>query len=94
MLTDLQRFLDRPVGQMSVRELLFVGVVAGIAIIVVGKIRRYRLRRGLAAHTVEMRCPECQWHGRAGRYVRRCPKCGSDAIQASHPGEPTEGAKR
>ncbi len=85
MLIQLQHFLDRPVGQMSVRELILVGTVAGIAIIVVGKVRRYRLRRGLAAHTVEMRCPECQWRGRAGRYVRRCPKCGSAAIQAIQP---------
>jgi hypothetical protein len=85
MLNKLQHFLDRPVGQMSVRELLFVGVVAGIAIIVVGKVRRYRLRQGLAAHTVEMRCPDCQWRGRAGRYVRRCPKCGGAAIQAVNP---------
>jgi len=81
VLTKLEQFLDRPVGQMSLRELLLVGVVAGIAIIVVGKIRRYRLRQGLSAHTVEVRCTECQWRGRAGRYVRRCPKCGSHAIQ-------------
>jgi len=85
MLNKLQHFLDRPVGQMSVRELILVGVVAGIAIIVVGKVRRYRLRQGLAAHTVEMRCPDCHWHGRAGRYVRRCPKCGGAAIQAVNP---------
>jgi len=85
MLNKLQHFLDRPVGQMSVRELILVGVVAGIAIIVVGKVRRYRLRQGLAAHTVEMRCPDCHWRGRAGRYVRRCPKCGSGAIQAIQP---------
>ncbi|NCO58650.1 MAG: hypothetical protein GW783_10850 [Deltaproteobacteria bacterium] len=90
MLTRLQTFLDRPVGQMSVRELLLVGVVAAIAIIVVGKVRRHRLRQGLAAHTVEVRCLDCQWRGRAGRYVRRCPKCGSAAIQTATP----EGGKR
>ncbi len=87
MLTRLQHFLDRPVGQMSLRELLLVGVVAGIAIILVGKYRRYRLRQGLTAHTVEVRCSECQWHGRAGRYVRRCPKCGSDSIQVVRTGK-------
>jgi len=81
VLNKLQHFLDRPVGQMSLREVILVGVVAGIAIIVVGKVRRYRLRRGLTAHTVAVRCLECQWRGRAGRYVRRCPKCGAEAIQ-------------
>ena len=82
MLNQLQQFLDRPVGQMSIRELVLVGVLAGIAIILVGKYRRYRLRRGLGAHMVEVLCTECQWRGRTGRYVRRCPKCGATSIQA------------
>ncbi|RMF84008.1 MAG: hypothetical protein D6739_06535 [Nitrospirae bacterium] len=90
MLAKLQHFLDRPVGQMSLRELLLVGALAGIAVILVGKVRRYRLRQGLGSHTVEMRCLECRWHGRAGRYVRRCPRCGAEAIQIVKKGERTE----
>lgn len=81
MLEELKRFLELPVGQMAVRDVLGIGVLAAIVVILVGKYRRYRLRRGLAANTVEMRCLECHWRGRAGRFVRRCPKCGSTAVQ-------------
>jgi len=81
VLEDLQRFLELPVGQMTLREVLAAGALAAIAIIGVGKYRRYRLRKGIAKHMVEMRCLECHWRGRAGRYARRCPKCGSVQVQ-------------
>jgi len=81
VLADLQRFLELPVGQMSLRELLAIGALAAIGVILAGMYRRYRLRKGLGTHVVEMRCLDCQWRGRAGRYARRCPKCGSTSVQ-------------
>jgi predicted Zn-ribbon and HTH transcriptional regulator len=81
MLEELQRFLEMPVGQMTLREVLGVGALAAIGIIVVGKYRRYLLRKGIGKHMVNMRCLDCQWRGRAGRYARRCPKCGSVSVQ-------------
>ncbi|MGD2063915.1 MAG: hypothetical protein PVF51_10095 [Nitrospirota bacterium] len=81
VLEELQRFLEMPVGQMSLREVLAAGALAAIGIILAGKYRRYRLRKGIGKHMVEMRCLECHWRGRAGRYARRCPKCGSVSVQ-------------
>lgn len=84
VLAALQRFLELPVGQMTLRELLGIGALAAIVIILAGKYRRYRLRRGLGAHVVEIRCLDCQWRGRAGRYARRCPNCGSTSVQVEN----------
>jgi Zn finger protein HypA/HybF involved in hydrogenase expression len=81
MLAELQRFLEMPVGQMTLREVLAAAALAAIGIILVGKYRRHLLRKGIAKHMVEMRCLDCHWRGRAGRYARRCPKCGSVSVQ-------------